>query len=56
MTTGIQHFQSNDLQLNMTKTEALVTGTRQKVTKIDQSVANMVTDAIVQSVNKIRVL
>ena len=49
------HIQ-NDLLLNPTKTEALVTGTRQHVTKIDQSASIMVTGAIVSFVNKILVL
>ena len=46
----------NDLLLNPTKTEALVTGTPQQVTKIYQSVDIMVTGASVPFVNKIRVL
>ena len=49
------HIQ-NDLLLNPTKTEALVTGTRQQVTKIDQSAGIMVTGASVPFVDKIRVL
>ena len=49
------HIQ-NDLLLNPTKTEALVTETCQQVTKIDQSAGIMVTGASVSFVNKIRVL
>ena len=49
------HIQ-NDLPLNLTKMEALVTGTRQQVTKIDQSAGIMVTGASASFVNKFRVL
>ena len=47
---------NNDLLLNPTKTEALVTGTPQQVTKIYQSADIMVTGASVSFVNKILVL
>ena len=46
----------NGLLLNPTKTEALVTGTPQQVTKIYQSADIMVTGACVPFVNNIRVL
>ena len=49
------HIQ-NDLLLNPTKTEALMTGTRQQVIKIYLSAGIMVTGANVPFVNKIRVL
>ena len=49
------HIQ-NDLLLNPTKMEALVTGTREQVTKINQSAGIMVTSANVPFVNKIRVM
>ena len=49
------HIQ-NDLLLIPIKTEALVTRTRQQVTKIDQSTGFMVTGASVPFVNKLRVL
>ena len=49
------HIQ-NDLLLNLTEIEVLVMGTRQQITKIDQSAGIMVTGASVSFVNKIRVL
>ena len=49
------HIQ-NEILLNPTKTKALVTGTRQQVTKIDQSAGIMAMGASVPFVNKIWVL